>query len=67
VLLTLENSGEQSVEELHQQLNGSTQKISEEIIQRVLWWAELFSLSSRLGPRWRVDHLVGRVLKTIGG
>ncbi len=67
VLLTLENNGEQSVEELHQQLNGSTQGISEEMIQRVLWWAELFSLGSRLGPRWRVDHLVGRVLKTIGG
>ncbi len=64
VMLALEREGEQTLEELHKLLNQSTE-ISESTIKRVLWWAELLCLAQRVGPRWRVDHLVGRVLKTV--
>ncbi|MBI1762301.1 MAG: hypothetical protein HYR56_12785 [Acidobacteria bacterium] len=64
VLLALEKEGAQTLEELHKSLNQMTE-MSESAIKRVLWWAELLSLAQRVGPRWRVDHLVGRVLKTV--
>jgi hypothetical protein len=64
VLLALEREGEQTLEELYKLLNQTTE-ISESTIKRVLWWAELLCLAQRVGPRWRVDHLAGRVLKTV--
>lgn len=64
VLLALEREGEQTLEELYKLLNQTTE-ISESAIKRVLWWAELLCLAQRVGPRWRVDHLAGRVLKTV--
>ncbi len=64
VLLALEREGELTLEELHKLLNQTTE-ISESTIKRVLWWAELLCLAQRVGPRWRVDHLIGRVLKTV--
>ncbi len=67
ILLALENHGEQSIEELYRRLNQTTNEFPEATIKRVLWWAELLSLANRVGPRWRVDHLVGRVLKAVGG
>ena len=67
ILLALENHGEQSIEELYRRLNQTTNEFPEGTIKRVLWWAELLSLANRVGPRWRVDHLVGRVLKAVGG
>ena len=64
VLLAMEREGEQTLEELHKLLNQTTE-ISESTLKRVLWWAELLCLAQRVGPRWRVDHLLGRVLKTV--
>ena len=64
VLLTLEREGEHTLEELQRLLNQSSE-IPEGLIRRVLWWAESLCLAQRVGPRWRVDHLVGRVLKTV--
>jgi hypothetical protein len=65
VLLALENHGAQTVEELHQRLNHASGGLPEAAIKTVLWWAELLSLANRVGPRWRADHLVGRILKAV--
>lgn len=65
VLLALENHGAQTLEELHQRLNHASTNFSEIAIKQVLWWAELLSLASRIGPRWRADHLAGRILKAV--
>ncbi|NOT63389.1 MAG: ATP-binding protein, partial [Acidobacteria bacterium] len=65
ILLALETNGEQTVEELYRRLNQTTNEFPEGTIKRVLWWAELLSLAYRVGPRWRVDHLVGRILKAV--